>query len=62
MYKKLAEYKQNEYDTLVPKRYRPDTQFAKWVDTQRTVYMQDEMSDERITLLKKLGFFSDRNL
>jgi len=64
MFDKLVEYKRahpGRFSTFVPRKQYP--KLGEWVNTQRTIYMRNELCEERVKLLESIGFvWKDINL
>ena len=56
MYRRLQEYKNKYGSSHVPKGWKEDQKLAGWVHWQRVNYSKSKLSDERIKLLKDIGF------
>lgn len=64
MFERLKVFKQEHGNCNVPYNYKEDTSLGMWVQTQRRVYHKTtymygerkEMSEDRINLLKSIGF------
>jgi hypothetical protein len=59
MYQRLIAYKNKHKSSDVPARYKADPKLGNWVHTQRNVYMNKEISVERINCLESIGFVWD---
>jgi len=55
MFGRLAGYKQQHGDCLIPQRYS-DKQLAHWVNVQRTVKNRGKLEPARVQRLEELGF------
>ena len=60
-YDKLVQYRRENGDCNVPKRWKKDISLATWVSNQRKIYRQTKdgkslMYPERIDKLNRLGF------
>ena len=61
MYQRLINYKTEHNHTMVPSKYDNDPDLGAWVAKQRRLYKKNKLSEERVRLLKSLGFaWSDR--
>ncbi|OEU10369.1 hypothetical protein FRACYDRAFT_162648, partial [Fragilariopsis cylindrus CCMP1102] len=57
MYQRLVAYKkQHDDSTNVSRRYKADPKLGIWVTTQRTMYTNNKVSEERINYLDSIGF------
>ena len=55
MYQRLVAHK-NEHKTKIPQIYKEDLQLGRWVNTQRSVYKNKKMMEERKRLLNSISF------
>jgi len=56
----LKAYKHIHGDCLVPTSYKENPKLANWVSSQRKLYNNNSLSEERIDVLEKVGFIWDR--
>jgi len=56
MYQHLVAYRTKHKDINAPQRYKEDARLVTWVDTQRFVYENKRMTEERKRLLDSIGF------
>jgi hypothetical protein len=55
-YDKLLEFKRKNGHCLVPRRYKQDTAFGSWVNTQRVFHTKNTIRLDRKELLDAIGF------
>jgi len=55
-YQRLVAFKKEHKDTNVPRTYEKDPKLGAWVNTQRTAYKGNKMTEERKRLLLSIGF------
>ncbi len=58
----LREYKEDNGDCNVPRRWPKNEQLASWVSTQRQGYKNNKLSEDRIKRLEEIGFELAYNL
>jgi hypothetical protein len=56
MFQKLVAYKDQYENTKVPNRYDEDPSLGRWVGTQRRIFNQKKMQDNRSALLDSIAF------
>jgi len=56
MFKKLMHYYQQTKTFQIPKKYDPDPELGAWVTMLRRLYRLDEMPQNEIEILEKVGF------
>jgi hypothetical protein len=56
MFQKLITYKEQHENAKVPARYVIDLSFGNWVGLQRTLFNQNKMREDRLTLLNDIDF------
>jgi len=56
MYQRLVVYKNQHQTIIVSKRSKDDRKLATWVQHQRTIYMNKELSVEQTNYLDSIGF------
>ena len=59
MYQKLVKYKKKHGSTCVPATWKDDQKLAWWVAQQRSDYSKSKLSQNRMKLLKSIGFVWD---
>ena len=62
MYQRLVAYKKEHKRTIFPTKYKEDPQLGCWVNTQRVVYRDKKMTEERKHLLNSIGFLWELRL
>ena len=55
-YDDLATYKAEHGDCNVPRYYEANKSLGRWVNTQRTAYRNNKLSEERVRKLTEIGF------
>ena len=60
MYQKLVKYKTKYGSTYVPSDFEEDPKLATWARKQRWDYLKSKLSQNRLQLLKSIGFVWDR--
>ena len=61
MYQRIVAYKKEHDNTFVPLKYEKDRPLGIWVSKQRNIKKNNKMTEERVLLLKSIGFFNDDN-
>jgi hypothetical protein len=56
MYQRLVTYKQIHMNTMVPNSYEQDRELGPWTSRQRTAYMNERLSEQRLKLLNNVDF------
>ncbi len=59
MYRALAAFRAARNHCIVPDKWPENPRLARWVTTQRKLYRQRNLTEERIRRLEKLGFIWD---
>lgn len=61
MFKLLGEYKDKQYDTLVPQNCDESPDLGRWAATQRVLHSHNELPRNHTLLLQSIGFVFDTN-
>ena len=61
MYEKLVKYRKDKGHANIPAVYAKDPALGSWCRSQRYAYKNKVLSNERIDLLRKIGFIFDAN-
>ena len=56
MFEKLAAYKIQHKNTMVPQQYEKDPKLGWWASTQRRYYTKGDLRPNRVDLLNSVGF------
>jgi hypothetical protein len=55
-YEEMVKYKRQKGDCNVPCQYKANKKLGMWVSQQRQMYKREKLSEERKSMLEKVGF------
>ncbi|OEU09122.1 hypothetical protein FRACYDRAFT_154308, partial [Fragilariopsis cylindrus CCMP1102] len=55
-FQRLVAYKATHKNTMVPQEYKEDSKLGRWVKTQRQLFENNKLLEERLDKLDSIGF------